>query len=116
MTNKQIVRIENGFAFALSFYIYLQLDSLIWLFFVLLLAPDITMIGYAMNTKIGAIVYNFGHSFISPLLLAGCYLYFSIYYLLILSIIWIAHIFMDRLFGFGLKYQDSFNQTHLQRL
>ncbi|MDH5160511.1 DUF4260 domain-containing protein [Heyndrickxia oleronia] len=112
----QIVRIENGFALAISFYIYIQLDFPIWLFFVLLLVPDITMIGYAINNKIGAKVYNFGHSFILPLLLALGYLSFSKDYLLIISIIWLSHIFMDRLLGFGLKYQDSFNKTHIQRI
>ena len=116
MTINQMVRIENGFAFAISFCIYMHLDFPIWLFFVLLLFPDITMIGYAINKKIGAIVYNFGHSFILPLLLALCYLYFSKDYLLIISIICIAQIFMDRLLGFGLKYQESFNKTHIQRL
>lgn len=116
MTINQIVRIENGFALAISFYIYIQLDFPIWLFFVLLLVPDITMIGYAINNKIGAKVYNFGHSFILPLLLALGYLSFSKDYLLIISIIWLSHIFMDRLLGFGLKYQDSFNKTHIQRI
>ncbi|WP_411830172.1 DUF4260 domain-containing protein [Paenibacillus alba] len=117
MTIKQMVRIENGFAFALSFYIYMHLNFPIWLFFVLLVVPDITMIGYAINKKIGAIVYNFGHTFILPLLLALCYLYFSKDYLLIISITWIAHICMDRVIGAGLKYQDSsFTKTHIQRL
>lgn len=116
MTINHIIRIENGLAFALSFYIYMQLDFPIWLFFVLLLVPDLTMIGYAMNKKIGVIVYNVGHSFVLPLLLALCYVYFSKDYLLIIAIIWLAHIFMDRLFGFGLKYKDSFNKTHIQRL
>lgn len=116
MTINRLVRLENGFAFGLSFYIYMQLDFPIWLFFVLLLVPDITMIGYAINKKIGAGVYNFGHSFILPLLLALCYLYFSKDYLLLISVIWIAHIFMDRLLGFGLKYQDSFKETHIQKI
>lgn len=116
MTITQMVRIENGFALAMSFYIYIQLDFPIWLFFVLLLVPDITMIGYVINNKIGANIYNFGHSFILPILLALGYLSFSKDYLLIIFIIWLSHIFMDRLFGFGLKYQDSFNKTHIQRL
>ena len=116
MNINKIVRIENGFAFAVSFYIYVHLNFPIWLFFTLLLVPDITMIGYVINKKIGAIVYNLGHSFISPLLFALSYLYFSIDYLLIISIIWLAHIFMDRFLGFGLKYEDSFNKTHLQKL
>ena len=116
MTIHKIVRIENGFAFVISFYIYMQLDFPIWLFFVLLLVPDITMIGYAINKEIGAIVYNFGHSLIVPLLFAIGYFSFSKDYLLIISIIWLAHIFMDRLLGFGLKYKESFNKTHIQKL
>ncbi|AST96280.1 Uncharacterised protein [Niallia circulans] len=116
MTVSQIVRVENGVAFALCFYIYIQLGFPIWLFFVLLLVPDITMIGYALNEKIGATVYNIGHSFTLPLLLTLFSFYFSNDNLLLISIIWIAHIFMDRLFGFGLKYQESFKNTHIQRL
>lgn len=116
MKNNQLVRMENGVAFALSLYMYLQLDFPIWIFFALLFVPDCTMIGYMMNKKIGASIYNVGHSFLLPLFLAGSYLYVSNDYILMLSIIWAAHIFLDRLLGFGLKYEDSFNQTHIQRL
>ncbi|MCM3358200.1 DUF4260 domain-containing protein [Psychrobacillus sp. MER TA 171] len=94
----------------------MQLDFPIWLFFLLLFVPDITMIGYTINNKIGATIYNVGHSFIFPILLTLGYFYFLKDYLLIISIIWVAHIFMDRLFGFGLKYQESFKETHMQRL
>jgi hypothetical protein len=31
-----------------------------------------------------------------------------------LALIWTAHIAMDRLLGFGLKYQDGFKPTHIQ--
>jgi hypothetical protein len=30
--------------------------------------------------------------------------------------IWIAHIGMDRMLGFGLKYPTRFNATHLQHV
>jgi hypothetical protein len=30
-----------------------------------------------------------------------------------LGLLWLAHIGMDRAFGFGLKYPDSFRHTHL---
>jgi hypothetical protein len=30
-----------------------------------------------------------------------------------LSLIWIAHIGLDRMLGFGLKYPTRFNDTHL---
>ncbi|MEC2056135.1 DUF4260 domain-containing protein [Peribacillus psychrosaccharolyticus] len=116
MKNNQLVRMENGVAFALSLYMYLQLDFPVGIFFVLLFVPDCTMIGYMVNKKVGASLYNVGHSFLLPLVLAGSYLYVGNDYLLMLSIIWAAHIFLDRLLGFGLKYEDSFNQTHIQRL
>jgi hypothetical protein len=117
MTNKQVVHIEYALALALSFFIYMQLQFPVWLFAVLLFVPDLTMLGYTMNKKIGAIVYNLGHTLIFPLLFALAYLYYSNDYLLVGSIIWIAHICMDRAIGAGLKYQDSlFTNTHIQRL
>lgn len=116
MTIQKVVRVENGMALAASFYMYVHLNFPLWLFFVLLFVPDITMIGYAINTRIGATVYNWGHSLIIPLLFFMSYLFFLNEYLLIISIVWLAHIFMDRLFGFGLKYKDSFNTTHIQKL
>lgn len=116
MNINHIIRLENGLAFAASFYFYIQLDfPLLW-FFLLLLVPDITMLGYTLNKKIGAMVYNLGHSFTFPILLSMSYLYFSKDYLLMISIIWLAHIFMDRLFGFGLKYTNSFKKTHIQKI
>lgn len=116
MTNKQIVHIEYGIAFVFSFYIYTILDFPIWMFLVFLLVPDITMIGYAVNNKVGATVYNIGHSFILPLVLIFCSTFFAIDLLLLLSIIWISHIFMDRCFGYGLKYPDEFKHTHIQEI
>ncbi|MGG3452820.1 DUF4260 family protein [Paenibacillus timonensis] len=117
MTNKQIVHVEYALAFALSLFIYIQLHFPIWLFAVLLFVPDLTMLGYAMNKKIGAMVYNFGHTFIFPLLLASGSLYLSNDNLLLGSVIWIAHICMDRAIGAGLKYPDSsFRDTHLQKI
>ena len=116
MTNKQIVHIEYGIAFVFSFYMYSQLDFPIWMFFVFLLIPDISMIGYTVNNKIGAMIYNIGHSLRLPLLLIFCSIFFAIDLLLSLSIIWVAHIFMDRCFGYGLKYPDEFKHTHIQEI
>jgi len=117
MTNKQIVHVEYALAFALSFLVYMQLQFPVWLFAALLFVPDLTMLGYAVNKKFGVIVYNLGHTFIFPLLAACAYVFFASDYLLLGSIIWIAHICMDRAIGAGLKYQDSsFKHTHLQRL
>jgi hypothetical protein len=36
-------------------------------------------------------------------------------WLLPYGLIWIVHIGMDRMLGFGLKYPTGFKETHLQR-
>ena len=113
---KPLIQFEYAFAFFLTLFFYWQSDFSMLLFFVLILVPDITMIGYAMNTKIGSTIYNVGHSFLLPLILLVISIMFAYSALLLISLIWLAHIFMDRAFGFGLKYTDSFKHTHIQNL
>ena len=113
---KPLIQFEYAFAFFLTLFFYWQSDFSMLLFFVLLLVPDITMIGYAMNPKVGATIYNIGHSFLLPLILLVISIMFAYSALLLISLIWLAHIFMDRAFGFGLKYTDSFKHTHIQNL
>lgn len=113
---KLFIRVEYGVAFLLLLIIYLKLDFSLWLFFILLLVPDLTMVGYVMNKKIGSLIYNFGHSLIIPILLLIVSFSISNELVVMLTLIWTAHILMDRCFGFGLKYEDTFKNTHLQRL
>lgn len=85
-----------------------------WLLFVVLIfAPDVFMIGYLKDKKFGAHVYNLGHTYTTPLLLAGFSFLIHQQLLLSISLIWIAHIAMDRTLGYGLKLPSGFSQTHL---
>jgi hypothetical protein len=81
------------------------------LFIVLILSPDLAMLGYLRNARIGAWCYNAFHTVVGPLLLGAVSIRF--HNLLPLAIIWAAHIAMDRAFGYGLKYEDSFGHSHL---
>ena len=79
----------------------------------LLLGPDISMIGYAGSNKMGAFMYNvFHHKGIAVVL-------FVIGLLLpdrtieITGIILFGHSSMDRMFGYGLKLKEGFKYTHL---
>jgi hypothetical protein len=36
--------------------------------------------------------------------------------LLLVGIIWVAHIGFDRLLGYGLKYETGFKDTHLGKV
>ena len=33
-----------------------------------------------------------------------------------IALVWLAHIGLDRFFGYGLKYPTGFKDTHLQRV
>lgn len=74
------------------------------------------MLGYLWHTKAGASFYNIGHSFVLPVLLMVIAFIASIPTLLMTALIWLAHIFLDRALGYGLKYADAFSKTHLQRI
>lgn len=87
-----------------------------WTFAVLFLAPDLMMAGYVFGTRIGAGVYNLGHSYtaVAVFWLIGHFSHFSA--TVSFSLIWLAHIGFDRLLGYGLKYPTSFKDTHLDRV
>jgi hypothetical protein len=84
-----------------------------WWFAALLLVPHISAAGYLAGPSIGAMSYNLGHTLIGPGLLFGWYWLGGPAFVLALAWVWMAHIGMDRLFGYGLKYPDTFAHTHL---
>src|SRR5580704_2017807 len=88
-----------------------------WLMFAgLFLAPDIFMLGYLANPRIGAALYNLGHWLAFPVLLLAFGYSQAHPTLLAIFLIWIAHIALDRTLGYGLKYPTVFKDTHLQRI
>jgi hypothetical protein len=110
---KDVLKLEEIGIFCLSLFLFNILGHSWWLFIVLLLTPDISMLGYIISPKIGAISYNIiHHKGLAVLLyLIGIYIFNNI--LILLGIIILGHSSIDRLFGFGLKYPDSFKHTHL---
>ncbi|WP_156807283.1 DUF4260 domain-containing protein [Effusibacillus pohliae] len=82
----------------------------------LTLVPDIAMVAYLINPRVGAILYNLVHSYILPVgfLAAGWLTHSPL--LLQVGLIWTTHIGLDRMLGFGLKYPTAFRDTHLQRV
>ncbi len=74
------------------------------------------MVGYIVDERIGAIIYNIGHSFILPAVLLTIALLANMAFLLPIAMIWLAHIFMDRALGYGLKYTTGFKETHIQKI
>lgn len=74
------------------------------------------MLGYVLDKKLGSYIYNIGHSYIIPILLTLLYLLLRENIFLQISLIWLAHISMDRSIGYGLKYPNNFNKTTIQKV
>ncbi|AVI50969.1 DUF4260 domain-containing protein [Pukyongia salina] len=110
---KTVLKIEELAQFILGIVLFSLLDFSWWWFPALILIPDIGMLGYLINSRIGAATYNiFHHKGIAiGIILAGYYLSMPI--LSLVGIILFSHSAMDRMFGYGLKFADSFNNTHL---
>lgn len=110
------IKWEYFIAFISIFIVYIHFDFSIVLFLLLLFVPDISMIGYLLNTRMGAIIYNVGHYIGLPSILLTISIVFNFSILIQIAMIWLAHIFMDRAFGFGLKYDKDFKETHIQKI
>jgi hypothetical protein len=111
----QLLKLEAFALFILSGYFLIKIDFGVngWILFFLFLSPDISMLGYLHNTKTGAFFYNlFHHKFISTIFLASGY-FLKLDYFLLTGLILFSHASFDRIFGYGLKYPDSFKHTHL---
>src|SRR6266478_8874754 len=108
MTPRPLLHSEGAAVFILSLFAYHGNHGSWPRFTLLFLVPDVSMLGYLANTRIGAITYNAVHTYVGPLALAG-YSFASLHHsMLSLSLIWIAHIGFDRMLGYGLKYPAQF--------
>lgn len=107
----------EGFALlTVSFAAYHQLNGSWPLFFLLFLWPDLFMLGYLKNSKLGAALYNLAHTEVGPLFLGAAAVFENWPKTLFFALIWLSHIALDRTLGYGLKYPTFFKDTHLQRV
>jgi hypothetical protein len=111
-----LLRAEGGIVFGVSLLLYGELQANWVLFVVLVLVPDLSILGYLSGLRLGTVLYNLVHSLVAPLLLIAISVLSKQLWLLPYWLIWTAHIGVDRLLGFGLKYPTRFRDTHLQRL
>jgi hypothetical protein len=79
----------------------------------LLLVVDASMVGYLAGPHPGAIVYNVAHNWFTALVVLGVGLVSDVPALILAGWVLIAHVGMDRLAGYGLKYAPAFGDTHL---
>ena len=110
---KLVLRAEGALVFAAATFAFHQLHSGWLLYAILFFTPDFFMIGYLANSRVGALGYNLGHSYLLPaaLFTSGWFMAWPL--VSSIALIWIAHIGFDRMVGYGLKYATGFKINHL---
>ena len=102
-----------GALYLLSFY---TLGLPAWLWCILFFVPDIGMIGYGLNARYGALLYNLFHHKGLAIALALIGYINSTEVLIATGLLLFAHASFDRSLGYGLKYETGFKDTHLGSL
>ena len=112
-TMKLLLKSEKILQFVLALALF-QALPIGWGFMAaLFLAPDLGMLGFLANPRIGAFTYNLLHhkGLAIAVYLLGYYLKHD--WLQFTGLLLFAHSAFDRALGYGLKYSDSFQHTHL---
>jgi hypothetical protein len=110
---RNLLKLEELFLFGLSLFLFSQLDyGWIW-YAILFLTPDLSALGYVANPRFGSWTYNLiHHKGLAVALYVLGYL-ISVPWLMFAGTILLGHSSLDRAFGYGLKYSDAFQNTHL---
>ncbi len=118
MTVEQWQRIEGGVIAAITLMIAFTAGTgwSWWLWPVLLLAPDLSILGYLAGPRWGAWIYNLFHLYAFGMALVLLGLTQSSVDLITFGLVWLGHVGIDRALGLGLKEPSGFGDTHLGRI
>lgn len=111
-----LLRMEAAVILVAAVWLYGIVEAGWGMFLLLFLVPDVFMLGYLRGRRVGATVYNVGHTYLGPAALALWAGWAASPLGFHLALIWTAHIAFDRVLGFGLKDVSGFRDTHLQRV
>jgi hypothetical protein len=113
---RRLLHAEGAVVFLAATLLYFHGGHPWWLYLVLALAPDLSMLGYLAGPRAGAAAYDTVHTYVLPVALAALGVVSDLGTLTAVGLVWIAHIGVDRAVGYGLKYPSGFKDTHLQRV
>jgi len=113
---KNLLKLEELLMFGLALFLFSVLDYGWGWYALLFFAPDLSMIGYLANPRLGAWTYNLIHhkGLAVALYVLGSLL--SVSWLMFAGTLLFGHSSFDRVLGYGLKYPDSFHATHLGKI
>lgn len=110
---KTTLKLEELAMLLLGIYAFGFLYFPYWWFLALFFTPDLGMLGYLINNKVGAFAYNIVHHKGLGIMMYLAGFYFLEEYLQLAGVIIFSHAAFDRLLGYGLKYEKGFKFTHL---
>jgi Domain of unknown function (DUF4260) len=113
---RALLHVEGVAAAGAAIALYFHADYPWWLLVVVVLAPDLSMLGYLAGPIVGATVYDLAHTYSLAIVLAAIGVIANAEIAAQLGLIWITHIGVDRAIGYGMKYPSGFKDTHLQRV
>lgn len=108
-----VQRVESAALAVVAAVAFVELGFDWWWLLALFLLFDLSMVGYARSARLGAWTYNAVHSYLAPALLGVVAVVDGARWTAFLALVWAFHIAVDRLLGYGLKFQDRFTHTHL---
>ncbi len=110
---KNLLKLEELFLFGLALFLFSGLDYGWGWYALMFFAPDLSMLGYLANPRLGARTYNLVHHqglavalYVLGYLLTNPALMFA-------GTLLLGHSSFDRVLGYGLKHEDAFQNTHL---
>ena len=113
---KNLLKLEELLMLGLALFLFSKLDYG-WGWFVLFFfAPDLSMLGYLANPRLGAWTYNLIHHKGLAVVLYVLSNLLAIPWLMFAGTILFGHSSFDRVLGYGLKHEDAFQNTHLGRI
>lgn len=116
MAVRAILRGEAIAAFAAGIALWIGNGGSLLLLIPALLLPDVSMVGYLRDARVGAVTYNAVHNWVLAALAIGLGWWLAVPLLLLAGAILLAHVGMDRALGYGLKLPTDFRDTHLGRI
>jgi hypothetical protein len=107
---------EGAATFAIGLAAFLWLGLPWYAFALLLLVPDLSLLGYLRGPRTGAVVYNLVHDLAAGVVVFGLGVASGIVPVAAIGAVLVAHSGMDRAAGYGLKFPTAFGDTHLGRI
>lgn len=110
---RKLIQAEELAIFAACLYYFPAMGYSWWWFAGCILLPDVSMMGYVMNRKTGAYLYNLFHHRGIAILLFAIGVFQQLPPVEFAGFILFSHASMDRMLNYGLKYEKGFQFTHL---